>query len=211
MWYRKLVFFVLFDWLCKCVYMSVQFALAHFSVCMFTSINYSFFFHLLWFSFIHFFSSRFRSCQNLFQDETRKKAASTYLVENSDIPPPRYQKDGTLPMNYPNNTANSGMSINSIVYSAPNPTLSNMPASSPTHCACQDTFYFAWKNFFVLFLCWVNGKGKKITSELSVVASVEKYHTTILPEKNSLVFIDCAFLVHVWNSIVYKCTLVQVW
>lgn len=46
------------------------------------------------------------------QDETRKKAASTYLVENSDIPPPRYQKDGTLPMNYPNNTANSGMSIN---------------------------------------------------------------------------------------------------
>lgn len=48
----------------------------------------------------------------IFQDETRKKAASTYLVENSDIPPPRYQKDGTLPMNYPNNTANSGMSIN---------------------------------------------------------------------------------------------------
>ncbi|XP_031640306.1 nephrin isoform X1 [Contarinia nasturtii] len=41
-----------------------------------------------------------------YMDETRKKAASTYLVENSDIPPPRYQ-DGTLPMNYPNNTANS--------------------------------------------------------------------------------------------------------
>lgn len=36
------------------------------------------------------------------QDETRKKAASTYLVENSDMPPPRYQKDGTLP-HYPNN------------------------------------------------------------------------------------------------------------
>lgn len=52
--------------------------------------------------------------QFLLQDETRKKAASTYLVENSDIPPPRYQKDGTLPMNYPNNTANSGTSINFI-------------------------------------------------------------------------------------------------
>lgn len=42
------------------------------------------------------------------QDETRKKAASTYLVENSDIPPPRYQKDGTLPVHYPNNIVNSG-------------------------------------------------------------------------------------------------------
>ncbi|XP_038107931.1 nephrin isoform X1 [Culex quinquefasciatus] len=37
-----------------------------------------------------------------YMDETRKKAASTYLVENSDMPPPRYQKDGTLP-HYPNN------------------------------------------------------------------------------------------------------------
>lgn len=45
------------------------------------------------------------------QDETRKKAASTYLVENSDIPPPRYQKDGTLPAHYPGNTANSGIYI----------------------------------------------------------------------------------------------------
>lgn len=45
------------------------------------------------------------------QDETRKKAASTYLVENPDIPPPRYQKDGTLPNHYPNNTANSGKFI----------------------------------------------------------------------------------------------------
>lgn len=47
-----------------------------------------------------------------FQDETRKKAASTYLVENPDIPPPRYQKDGTLPNHhYPSNTANSGKII----------------------------------------------------------------------------------------------------
>ncbi|XP_055601231.1 nephrin isoform X2 [Uranotaenia lowii] len=37
-----------------------------------------------------------------YMDETRKKAASTYLVENPDMPPPRYQKDGTLP-HYPNN------------------------------------------------------------------------------------------------------------
>ncbi|KAI9583192.1 hypothetical protein GQX74_012409 [Glossina fuscipes] len=37
-------------------------------------------------------------------DEARKKAASTYLVENSDLPPPpRYQQDGTLPALYPNN------------------------------------------------------------------------------------------------------------
>lgn len=43
-----------------------------------------------------------------YQDDTRKKAASTYLVENTDMPPPRYQKDGTLPINYPNNTPNSG-------------------------------------------------------------------------------------------------------
>lgn len=42
------------------------------------------------------------------QDDTRKKAASTYLVENTDMPPPRYQKDGTLPINYPNNVPNSG-------------------------------------------------------------------------------------------------------
>lgn len=48
----------------------------------------------------------------LFQDETRKKAASTYLVENTDIPPPRYQKDGTLPSLMPNNTANSGKNYN---------------------------------------------------------------------------------------------------
>lgn len=33
----------------------------------------------------------------IFQDETRKKAVSTYLVENAtDLPPPRYQQDGTL-------------------------------------------------------------------------------------------------------------------
>lgn len=31
------------------------------------------------------------------QDETRKKATSTYLLENSDIPPPRYQKDTGMP------------------------------------------------------------------------------------------------------------------
>lgn len=45
---------------------------------------------------------------NFHQDDTRKKAASTYLVENTDMPPPRYQKDGTLPINYPNNVPNSG-------------------------------------------------------------------------------------------------------
>uniref|UniRef100_A0A182J5W1 Uncharacterized protein n=1 Tax=Anopheles atroparvus TaxID=41427 RepID=A0A182J5W1_ANOAO len=32
-----------------------------------------------------------------FMDETRKKAASTYLVDGGDLPPPRYQQDGTLP------------------------------------------------------------------------------------------------------------------
>lgn len=53
----------------------------------------------------------YQTLLSLPQDETRKKAASTYLVENSDVPPPRYQKDGTLPMNYSNNSANSGMSI----------------------------------------------------------------------------------------------------
>lgn len=37
-------------------------------------------------------------CYFLFiQDETRKKATSTYLLENSDIPPPRYQKDTGMP------------------------------------------------------------------------------------------------------------------
>ncbi|XP_017836908.1 nephrin isoform X1 [Drosophila busckii] len=40
-------------------------------------------------------------------DEARKKAASTYLVENADMPPPRYQKDGTLPALYPNNMVNA--------------------------------------------------------------------------------------------------------
>ncbi|TDG51000.1 hypothetical protein AWZ03_002655 [Drosophila navojoa] len=40
-------------------------------------------------------------------DEARKKAASTYLVESTDMPPPRYQKDGTLPALYPNNMANA--------------------------------------------------------------------------------------------------------
>ncbi|XP_030388023.1 nephrin, partial [Scaptodrosophila lebanonensis] len=40
-------------------------------------------------------------------DEARKKAASTYLVENTDMPPPRYQKDGTLPTLYPNNMVNA--------------------------------------------------------------------------------------------------------
>lgn len=80
-------------------------------------------FYLTRFFFFHISFHFFLSCANngndknnsSLQDETRKKAASTYLVENSDIPPPRYQKDGTLPMNYPNNTANSGMSINFIV------------------------------------------------------------------------------------------------
>ncbi|BFG03936.1 nephrin [Drosophila madeirensis] len=40
-------------------------------------------------------------------DEARKKAASTYLVEGADMPPPRYQKDGTLPVLYPNNIVNA--------------------------------------------------------------------------------------------------------
>ncbi|KAH8299303.1 hypothetical protein KR044_000269, partial [Drosophila immigrans] len=40
-------------------------------------------------------------------DEARKKAASTYLVESADMPPPRYQKDGTLPALYPNNMVNA--------------------------------------------------------------------------------------------------------
>ncbi|XP_017106061.2 nephrin isoform X7 [Drosophila bipectinata] len=40
-------------------------------------------------------------------DEARKKAASTYLVEGADMPPPRYQKDGTLPVIYPNNIVNA--------------------------------------------------------------------------------------------------------
>ncbi|XP_055693661.1 nephrin isoform X3 [Lutzomyia longipalpis] len=43
-----------------------------------------------------------------YMDDTRKKVASTYLVEHNDIPPPRYQRDGTLPCHYPNNTVNSG-------------------------------------------------------------------------------------------------------
>ncbi|XP_052872105.1 nephrin-like [Anopheles cruzii] len=30
-------------------------------------------------------------------DETRQKAASTYLVDGNDLPPPRYQQDGSLP------------------------------------------------------------------------------------------------------------------
>lgn len=44
---------------------------------------------------------------SLLQDEARKKAASTYLVESADMPPPRYQKDGTLPALYPNNMGKS--------------------------------------------------------------------------------------------------------
>lgn len=31
------------------------------------------------------------------QDEANKKAAATYMAENADMPPPRYQMDGTLP------------------------------------------------------------------------------------------------------------------
>uniref|UniRef100_A0A182FUC4 Uncharacterized protein n=1 Tax=Anopheles albimanus TaxID=7167 RepID=A0A182FUC4_ANOAL len=37
-----------------------------------------------------------------YTDDTTSKSASTYLVENGDMPPPRYQKEGTLPP-YPNN------------------------------------------------------------------------------------------------------------
>ncbi|XP_065366924.1 nephrin isoform X1 [Calliphora vicina] len=40
-------------------------------------------------------------------DEARKKAASTYLVDNTDLPPPRYQQDGTMPALYPNNMVNA--------------------------------------------------------------------------------------------------------
>ncbi|XP_059224437.1 nephrin isoform X1 [Stomoxys calcitrans] len=40
-------------------------------------------------------------------DEARKKAASTYLVDNTDLPPPRYQQDGTMPAIYPNNMVNA--------------------------------------------------------------------------------------------------------
>ncbi|EDX06243.1 GD10605 [Drosophila simulans] len=47
------------------------------------------------------------SSQPEYIDEARKKAASTYLVEGSDMPPPRYQKDGTLPVIYPNNVVNA--------------------------------------------------------------------------------------------------------
>ncbi|XP_049307143.1 nephrin isoform X1 [Bactrocera dorsalis] len=42
-----------------------------------------------------------------YTDEARKKAASTYLVESSDMPPPRYQKDGTMPIVYPTNIVNA--------------------------------------------------------------------------------------------------------
>nr|XP_036227376.1 nephrin isoform X7 [Bactrocera oleae] len=42
-----------------------------------------------------------------YTDEARKKAASTYLVEGSDMPPPRYQKDGTMPIVYPSNIVNA--------------------------------------------------------------------------------------------------------
>ncbi|XP_053966977.1 nephrin isoform X1 [Anastrepha ludens] len=42
-----------------------------------------------------------------YTDEARKKAASTYLVESTDMPPPRYQKDGTMPIVYPNNIVNA--------------------------------------------------------------------------------------------------------
>ncbi|XP_069965197.1 nephrin isoform X5 [Bactrocera oleae] len=42
-----------------------------------------------------------------YTDEARKKAASTYLVESSDMPPPRYQKDGTMPIVYPSNIVNA--------------------------------------------------------------------------------------------------------
>ena len=52
-------------------------------------------------------------------DETRKKAASTYLVENADMPPPRYQKDGTLPSHYPG----MGITLNNNVSSAHTRTL----------------------------------------------------------------------------------------
>jgi len=45
------------------------------------------------------------------QDEARKKAASTYLVESADMPPPRYQKDGTLPALYPNNMGKSSKDL----------------------------------------------------------------------------------------------------
>ncbi|XP_052843338.1 nephrin isoform X2 [Drosophila gunungcola] len=47
------------------------------------------------------------SSQPEYIDEARKKAASTYLVEGTDMPPPRYQKDGTLPVIYPNNIVNA--------------------------------------------------------------------------------------------------------
>ncbi|XP_063704148.1 nephrin isoform X1 [Culicoides brevitarsis] len=44
-----------------------------------------------------------------YMDETRKKAQSTYLVESADMPPPRYQKDGTLPTHYPSAMPNNMM------------------------------------------------------------------------------------------------------
>lgn len=49
------------------------------------------------------FSSFFGIIFFSLQDEARKKAASTYLVDNTDLPPPRYQQDGTMPTLYPNN------------------------------------------------------------------------------------------------------------
>ncbi|CAD7011506.1 unnamed protein product [Ceratitis capitata] len=42
-----------------------------------------------------------------YTDEARKKAVSTYLVESNDMPPPRYQKDGTMPIVYPSNIVNA--------------------------------------------------------------------------------------------------------
>ncbi|XP_054089210.1 nephrin isoform X4 [Zeugodacus cucurbitae] len=42
-----------------------------------------------------------------YTEEARKKAASTYLVESNDMPPPRYQKDGTMPIVYPSNIVNA--------------------------------------------------------------------------------------------------------
>lgn len=46
------------------------------------------------------------------QDDTRKKSTSTYLVENSDIPPPLYQKDGTLPVHFPMSSGGGSNAVN---------------------------------------------------------------------------------------------------
>lgn len=57
----------------------------------------------------------------------RKQTTSTYVVEDTDIPPPRYQKDGRLSPYYQSNPNLNQMMIHPKILQQQQPQLSFMP------------------------------------------------------------------------------------